>query len=139
MVSNLAYWRWNDAYPVVRKRIDEIHAKFADQVKEVDNTAVAVYHNNSPAAAVEILTEFSVLAGEKLHKDWLDFYGELFARFRDFSTIVPNAEDTRCGCTVLQPGLSEADKRRIVMETGTHYQVPETSVIGLPYDSKATY
>jgi hypothetical protein len=139
MVSNFAYSRWNDAYPFVRKRIDEIHAKFANQVKEVDNTALAMYHDNSPLAAVEMVTEFSVLAGDKLHEEWLDFYGELFARFRDFSTIVPNAEDTRCGCTATEPGMSEGDKRRIVMETGTHYQVPESAVIGLSSDSKATY
>jgi hypothetical protein len=90
----------------------------------MDTTALAAYHGNSPTAAIQLVTNFSVVAGQKLHEEWVDFFGELFVRFRDFSTIVPNAEDTRCGCSVQQPGLTDANMRRIVMETGTHYEVP---------------
>jgi len=68
MVSNLAYWRWNDAYPIVRAKIDEIHARFQSQVDEMDETALAVYHGTSASAAVNVVTNFSVLAGETLHE-----------------------------------------------------------------------
>jgi dipeptidase len=123
MVSNLVYWRWKDAYPMVRKKIDDIHAEFVKEIKQSDVTALALYQNDSPEAAVDFVTKHGVAAGETLHETWLDFYGELFVRFRDFSTIVPNEEDTRCGCEVQQPGMSESTKKRIVMETGTHYEV----------------
>jgi hypothetical protein len=139
MVSNLAYWRWDDAYPIVRRKIDDIHSTFADQVRVIDKTALSVYQNQDAAAAVEIITKFSVMAAEKLHNEWLDFYGEIFARFRDFSTIIPKPEDTRCGCEVQQPGLTEGDKRRIVLETGTHYEIPGEAAIGLDGDVKATF
>jgi dipeptidase len=123
MVSNLCYWRWKDAYPLVRQKIDGIHADFETEIKRVDVTALAFYENDSPAAAVDFVTKYSVSAGQTLHDTWLDFYGDLFVRFRDYSTIVPNKEDTRCGCDVQQPELSEAAKKRIVMETGGHYEV----------------
>jgi hypothetical protein len=73
-----------------------------------------------PEAAVNFVTKHGVAAGQSLHETWLDFYGELFVRFCNFSTIVPNEEDTRCGCEVQQPGMLESTKKRIVMETGTH-------------------
>ena len=130
MVSNLCYWRWKDAYPILRKKIDDVHLNFVEEVKEADAAAFALYTNESPDAAVEYVTKYSVSAGEKLHETWLDFYGELFARFRDFSTIVPKEEDTRCGCEVQEPGLSEETMRRIVMETGSHYEVSEQGPIG---------
>jgi hypothetical protein len=79
----------------------------------------------SADAAVESVTQHSVLAGRKLHQQWIDFYGELFVRFRDFSTVVPKEGNTRCGCEVQEPGLSEVTKRRIVMDTGSHYEIPK--------------
>ena len=132
MVSNLAYWRWDEAYPIVRAKIDDIHAKFQSQVEEADNTALALYRGSTSAtAAIQFVTSFSVLAGENLHEEWLDFYGDLFVRFRDFSTIVPDPDNTRCGCDVLQPGLTDRNKRRIVRETGTHYEIPSEAGISL--------
>lgn len=94
----------------------------------MDETALAVYHEQSADAAVQLVTSFSVAAGEKLHEEWLVFFGELFVRFRDFSTIVPDAQDLRCGCSVQQPGLTDATKRRIVVETGTHYEIPSDGI-----------
>lgn len=123
MVSNLCYSRWKDAYPIVRQRIDDYHEEFVNQIKEVDAEALALYKESSPKAAVEYVTKQSVATGQKLHDRWLDFYGELFVRFRDFATIVEKEDDTRCGCEVKEPGLSEVAMRRIVMETGTHYEV----------------
>ena len=128
MVSNLAYWRWDDAYPIVRSKIDDIQERLQSQVIDVDAAALAAYLGTSPTAAVEIVTEFGVLAGEKLHEEWLEFYGDLFVRFRDFSTIIPKADNAKCGCEVEQPGLSDENKDRIVEETGTHYEIPPESV-----------
>lgn len=131
MVSNLVYWRWNDAYPIVRAKIDEIHERFQLQVEEMDKTALAVYRGTSTSVAVQMVTNFSVRAGERLHDEWLQFYGYLFARFRDFVTIVPDPENTRCGCDVQEAGLTDASKRRIVRETGSHYEIPSEVEIGL--------
>ena len=131
MVSNLAYWRWNDAYPVLRAKIDDVHKRFSLKVEEMDKAALAVYQEKSASAAVQAVTKFSVSAGETLHEEWLEFYGDLFVRFRDFVTIVPNPENTRCGCDVKEAGFTDASKERIVRETGTHYQIPSKVEVGL--------
>jgi hypothetical protein len=117
------YWRWRDAYPFVKKKINEIHADFQRQVEIADRRALELYHNDSPDAAVDFVTQFSVNAGQTLYELWLDFYGDVFVRFRDFSVIVPDESNTRCGCDIQQPGLTEANKKRIVSETGSHYEV----------------
>ena len=131
MVSNLAYWRWKDAYPIVRAKIDDIHARFQSQVEKADKNALDLYRKNSTEAAVEFVTNFSVLVGEELHKEWLEFYGDLFVRLRDFVTIVPDAGNTRCGCDVQESGLADASKRRIIRETGSHYEIPSEVEIDL--------
>jgi len=130
MVANLAYWRWNDAYPIVRAKIDDIYERFQLQVDEMDETALAVYEGTSPSAAVEMLTNFTVHAGETLHEEWLEFYGDLFVRFRDFATITPDPENTRCGCKVEEGGMTDESKKRIIRETGSHYEIPSEVEFG---------
>lgn len=132
MVSNLAYSRWREAYPFVRQKIDSMQADFQAQVEMADKKALELYYNESPAAAVAFVTQFSVDSGQQLHQQWLDFYGDVFVRFRDFSTIVADGKNTRCGCEVQQPGLTDKNKQRIVMETGAHYEIPSgRSAVGL--------
>lgn len=130
MVSNLAYGRWNDAYPMIRKKIDAMHFDLVRKMKATDLTAEAMYSSMSPEKAINYATKVSVKLSEIMHQQWMAFYGELFVRFRDFSTIVANKEDTRCGCDVQEPGISDQVKRRIVMETGDHYEVKDDSPEG---------
>ena len=130
MVSNLAYWRWKDAYPIVREKIDNMHFDFLRRIKATDISAKALYESKSPEEAIDYVTKESVKMAEHLHYTWMNFYGELFVRFRDFSTIVEDKENTRCGCNVQQPGIDEQMKKRIVMETGTHYEVKDGSPEG---------
>mmetsp|Transcript_746 Transcript_746/g.1665 ORF Transcript_746/g.1665 Transcript_746/m.1665 type:complete len:585 (-) Transcript_746:94-1848(-) len=135
MVSHLAYSRWDDAYPVVREKIDDIHERLRRRVDETDQTALDVYGGTSAAAAVRIVTNFSVATGEEVHEEWLGFYGDLFARLRDFCTFVPDETDPACGCKRLVAGMTDAAKRRIVRETGSHYEIPGGVEIG----DKKTY
>ena len=130
MVSNLCYSRWKDAYPMVRQKIDDLYEYHSQRVEEIDERAKNLYDAGDIPGAIDLVTNFSVQSGEALHKTWMDFYGELFARFRDFATIVPDPTDTRCGCQVQEPGLSEETKRRIVLETGGHYEVGDSSPEG---------
>ena len=74
-----------------------------------------------------MITSFSENVGNELHQVWMDFYGELFVRFRDFYTIVKKKDEPVCGCEAKEPGLSNATKERIVRETGDHYRVAEKS------------
>jgi len=123
MVSNFAYYRYNDVYPVLRRKIDAIERDFVEKVSIADQRAMSLYREKGVDNAVNYVTLFSVNAGNKLHQAWMDFYGELFVRFRDYYTIVPKKGEPVCGCEAKEPGLSDVMKQRIVHETGEHYKV----------------
>ena len=71
---------------------------------------------------VELATEFSIQSGDRLHKEWFDFYGELFARLRDFYVIEEDKNDPICNCNIEESGYSQDWARRIVKETSDKYQ-----------------
>lgn len=123
MVSNFCYYRWQDAYPVVRERIDTIQKTLLYHVKDLDDKLLKLYNDKGPEEAVRYATEFSVSTANIIHQKWFDFYGELFVRFRDFHDITPKEDEPVCGCDAKEPGLSEAVKKRIIDETGKHYEI----------------
>jgi dipeptidase len=125
MVSNFCYSRWSDVYPVVRAKIDALQAGLLQQTAAVDRAALRLYRDMGPDAAVAHVTEFGRSTGEALHRAWMQFYGELFVRFRDGYTIVPSPGEPVCGCRAREPGMSEAVRARIVRETGDQYRVVE--------------
>lgn len=132
MVSNLCYWRWKDAYPMVRSKIDSLYLDHVENVQKIDAKALSMYQSGDKEGAIQYVTEASMEMADALHQTWMEFYGDLFVRFRDFSTIVADPSNTRCGCDVQEPGLSEDVQRRIVMETGDHYQIRDDSSEGPP-------
>jgi dipeptidase len=123
MVSNLAYSRWNDIYPMVQAKIIAIQDGFEQNIQIVDERALEMYHNHQIQDSIEYVTFYSVNAGNTLQTIWMKFYGELFAKFRDYYTIVSKENDL--GCEAIEPGLSDIMKQRIVQETGDHYRVPQ--------------
>jgi len=122
MVSNFVYPRWLDIYPVLRHKIDTVHEAFIEVVAKVDKRALAIYHDKGVQESIDHVTNHGVDAGDKMHAIWLQFYGELFVRFRDFFEIVPNENNPGCGCEVKEGGIAEPWKKRIVDETGSHYK-----------------
>lgn len=122
MVSNLVYTRWSDAYPIVREKIAVIQKSLEDELHYVDEQLLAQYDHGNEQEMVRLGTEFSVQAGDRLHKEWMMFYGELFARFRDFYTVEKDPTDPICNCKVIEREISDEWKERIVKETGDKYQ-----------------
>ena len=121
MVSNLAYTRWKDAYPIIRNEIDSIHDNFSNDVDMVDQQMLALYERGQIKEMKHVATEFSVRSGDNLHKHWLNFYGKLFARFRDFYIVENDPSNTACNCKVGEEDFSDAWKERIIDETGDKY------------------
>jgi len=124
MVSNFAYYRWRDVYPTLRAKIDGIQKDFVEKVVAIDRKALELYNTKGQAAAVRYATRFSVDTADALHEDWLEFYGYLFVRYRDYYTITPQPDEPVCNCRAKEPGLSDSTKERIVSETGNRYKVP---------------
>lgn len=122
MVSNLAYSRWKDIYPIVRNEIDSLHMRFHDDLAFVDQQLVALYNEDYRHEMVNIATEFSFHTGDDLHRYWLQFYGKLFARFRDFYVIEEDPSNEACKCKVNEEDFSDSWKERIIHETGDKYE-----------------
>lgn len=107
-VSNIVYSRWSDAYPVLKDKLDEVHEKFEREVAKVDKEALSVYLtlNNTRGdvwieqngIVVQMLTTYSVAAGDELHKIWSDFFAYLFPRFRDLIIMEEKKSNKNCGC-----------------------------------------
>ncbi len=137
MLSNFVYSRWSQAYPLVTAKLQTIHNSFEDEVNLLDQQMLAIYKNGDTEEVVRLATEFSVGSGDRLHKEWLDFYGALFSRLRDFFVIEEDPSDPICNCKVKEEGIPVAWKERIVEETGTKYRcedddsVPDLFSLGL--------
>jgi hypothetical protein len=107
-VSNIVYSRWSDAYPVLKDKLDKVHEKFEREVSKVDKEALSVYLtlNNTQGdvwreqneIVVQMLTTYSVAAGDELHKIWSDFFAYLFPRFRDLIIMEEKKSNKNCGC-----------------------------------------
>jgi len=129
MVSNFCYARWQDAYPVVREKIDTIQRSLEEHVKTTDHQLLKLYQDKGAEEAVEFATQFSVHTATTIHQQWTAFFGDLFVRFRDFHIITEQPGEPSCGCNAKEPGLSEAVKERIIEETGNHYEVSTNGAI----------
>mmetsp|Transcript_562 Transcript_562/g.861 ORF Transcript_562/g.861 Transcript_562/m.861 type:complete len:605 (+) Transcript_562:81-1895(+) len=122
MVSNFAYTRWSAAYPLIQDKIQTIEDSFREEVKYVDEQLSAQHDVGNLSEMIRLATAFSVQSGDRLHNEWMGFYGVLFARLRDFYVIEEDSSDPICNCKVGEQGFSEFWKERIVEETGTKYK-----------------
>jgi dipeptidase len=124
LVSNLAYTRWRLIYPEVFATINTYEAMFIKQVADTDAKAQALFKTD-PAAAVELLTDFTVKTGDQLAAVWLEYFKFLFTRFMDGNVKAPNPGHR--DPSVAWPGYGDTWYGRIVADTGDHYLVPDAN------------
>jgi dipeptidase len=123
LVANWAYSRWDLIYPDVLKAIQAKETQYMTEVKEIDQKAITILDVDGPAAAIDYVTNYSVNTGNKLVKDWLSFFGDLFVKYRDGYVITANPTNTACGCSSKNAFYPQAWYDRIVKDTGSHYLV----------------
>ena len=131
MVSNFVYSRWRDAYPVLQQELARVQSNFHSQVQAFDAKLIESYTKGDKDDTIEMVTsatQFSVSAGDEMHKSWLEFYGILFSRFRDFFEILPDDKEPSCNCQVKEIGFTESWKETIIKETGTRYECGNDSL-----------
>jgi dipeptidase len=137
MVSNLVYSRWSQAYPLVLEKLQVIHDGFQEELDFLDEQLLALYDSGESKEMLRVATEFSVGGGDRLHKEWMDFYGSIFARLRDYFVIEEDPSDPICNCKVNEGGIPDTWKKRIVDETGSKYEcidddsVPDLAAVSL--------
>jgi len=131
MVANLVYPRYKDAHPIVAQEIARQEAKFFAEVDAVEAKAGPLFAAGKDSEAVEMLTGFSVRAGDELARDWLALWKQLFFRFRDYMTVtVPkptgNPKDHPWPA-IDEQGYPESWYGHIVASTGDRYAVPASA------------
>ena len=80
LVANWAYSRWDLIYPEVYSEITRREALYWTQIQEIDREAALLYSEQGPTAAIELVTNYSVQAGNSLVSDWNSFFGYLFGK-----------------------------------------------------------
>ena len=129
--DNAAFWVFNQvtnfAYTRTSLLIDELQAKqreledgYLVKTAELDKSAAAMY-KSSPTKAVQLLTDFSVKAGNNTVAEWKDLYKFLFTKYVDGNVKTKQALPkgyNRVNPKVSQPGYSEEWLKAIAGSTG---------------------
>lgn len=90
----------------------------------MDSAAKDVYRTKGAASAVEYVTAYSEREGNELVKEWSQFFGQLFVKYRDGYKIVSDPANQACGCDVQSAPYTQSWYDRIVMDTGMRYLEP---------------
>jgi len=127
MVANLAYPRWEVVYPDIAQHIRSIEHLLETEVFQIDYQAEAMLKSKGRDATIAFLTEFSNAAGDRVVKEHLELWKNLFVKYRDGQiTVAADAtESPACGCKVSENGYDDKWHSRIVADTGSHYLVEQ--------------
>jgi dipeptidase len=125
MVSNYAYTRWRLIYPDVKEKIGELEDQFFTNVASMDEQAARLW-TKSPTQAIELITEFSVAAGDTTTTQWLQFWQYLFVKYVDGYIKTPSPSSSN-GFDIATPGYGTGWYKRIVSDTGDKYRIPNTT------------
>ncbi len=129
--DNAAFWVFNQvtnfAYTRTSLLIDELQAKqreledgYIVKTAEIDKSAETLY-KKSPEKAVELLTDFSVKAGNGTVMEWKELYKFLFTKYVDGNVKTKQAVPKgykMMNPKVSQPGYSEEWYKAIAGSTG---------------------
>jgi dipeptidase len=121
-VANFVYTRYNVIHPEVDSLQGILENRFIEYTKGIDKAAVELYNSN-PDHALDLITNFSVTAGNTTVDTWRDFYGYLFTKYMDGN--IKWKDGNKLNPIFKQPGYGEEWYRLIVKETGDHFKVIE--------------
>ncbi|MBR1652472.1 MAG: C69 family dipeptidase [Alloprevotella sp.] len=130
-VSNMVYPRYNQLFPVLRKKRDALDNMFGLFHTHIEEEALHAYKNTSPEAAREKLTQFSLGCAQRMHEEWLALAERLIVEFNDMCVKPRDASGeykmTEDGLPVApqRPGYPDSYRKKIVEEAGERYLLPE--------------
>ena len=82
LVANYAYSRWTDIYPDLYNIIIEKEKLYDNLLVKSDMQALGLYNKGQVEEAIQEVTQFGLLIGEKLLKEWFQVFGDLFVKYR---------------------------------------------------------
>ncbi len=116
-VSNYSYLRYADMIKDVQKVQRELEGRFMAQQSQIEAAALELY-KKSPHLAIEYLTEYSAKSGNNTVKRYRELGEFLIYKYLDGNVKNELGE-------VTHPGYPASWYRRIVDETGDHFEMKE--------------
>jgi dipeptidase len=126
-VTNFAYTRTRLLLGDLQSKQKELEDRFLSETASVDKEAGALY-SSDPAAAVQMVTDYSVKTGNGTVKEWKDLYKFLFTKYVDGNVKVKQEVPkgyNRINPKISQPGYGDDWNRFVVKNTGDKFKVPE--------------
>jgi dipeptidase len=128
LVTNLAYLRYDSMIKDVQKVQYELESTFIKMVPAIDQAAITLWNKGEKDLAIEMLTNFSVNAGNNTVDRWKLLSHYLLIKYKDGNIMKEKDgtfERTETGLAPMpdQPSYPESWKREVVKEAGEKLKV----------------
>lgn len=130
-VTNFVYSRANVMTPDLQAKQKELEQKYINETAEIDARAAELFGSNARGAAkkaTELITNYSVNAGNNTVKEWRELYKHLFTKYMDgnIKTRRELPENHKyIPPSVKQPGYPQDWLMRIVLDAGDKLKIPD--------------
>ncbi len=132
-VTNFVYSRANVMTPDLQAKQKELEHKYMAETADIDARAAELFNSTAKGAAkkgTDMITAYSVNAGNNTVKEWRELYKFLFTKYMDgnVKTRRPVPEGYKyIAPEVKQPGYPQEWLMRIVIDAGDKLKVPENA------------
>jgi len=132
-VTNFVYSRANVMTPDLQAKQKELEHKYMAETADIDARAAELFNSTAKGAAkkgTDMITAYSVNAGNNTVKEWRELYKFLFTKYMDgnVKTRRPLPEGYKyIAPEVKQPGYPQEWLMRIVIDAGDKLKVPESA------------
>ncbi len=130
-VTNFVYSRANVMTPDLQAKQKELEQKYLKETAEIDAKAAELFKSTAKGAAkkgTELITSYSVNAGDNTVREWRELYKHLFTKYMDgnVKTRRPLPEGYKyVAPDVKQPGYPQDWLMRIVIDAGDKLKMPD--------------
>jgi dipeptidase len=130
-VTNFVYSRASVMTPDLQVKQKELEQKYITETAEIDRQAAELFRSSAKSAAkkgTELITKYSVDAGNNTVKEWRELYKHLFTKYMDGNVKTRKAipEGYKYVAPDLkQPGYTQDWYMRIVLDAGDKLRVPD--------------
>ena len=126
-VTNFVYSRASVMTPDLQARQKELEQKYITETADIDSKAAELF-KSSAKKGTELITQYSVNAGNNTVSEWRELYKYLFTKYMDGNVKTPRPvpEGYKYVTPHLeQPGYPQEWLMRIVIDAGDKLLVPE--------------
>ncbi len=132
-VTNFVYSRASVMTPDLQAKQKELEQKYIKETVEIDAKAAELFKSTAKGSAkkgTDLITSYSVTAGDNTVKEWRELYKHLFTKYMDgnIKTRRPLPEGYKyITPEVKQPGYSQEWLMRIVLDAGDKLKMPASA------------